>query len=144
MNAAATGQIIMSSRELEGHILLIANGQKHLHGPFSKRPLADDGRAVIIFQCAAGDFAGRGGVLVDKHHHGNGELVAIIASRGNGRRIWRISPVSMCRNNHAVGEKFVADFGSSIKQAAGIATEIENQSARPLGFNLLAGIVQFF
>lgn len=114
-----------------------------LHGPFAEGLFTEDGGAFEVLQDSGDEFGGRGRVAVDENHEGIVAFHALADWGFKGGSV-RFFGASLGGNHFGLGrEKEAKNLHGSIEEATGVASEIEDEGAHPLFFELVERFFEF-
>ena len=138
LDAAADGGEVAGCGET--HLSAVAQGEHALYQAFAEGAAADEGAAVPILHGAGDDFGGRGGAFVDE----NDEVALAEVSATVGVVVLaRGAAAFLVDNELAALEELVGEGAGDVEEAAGVATEVEDEGLHALLLETAAGFVEF-
>src|SRR5580704_7417890 len=123
LNQTSAGRVVVSCGERESGIF----GQRidGLHQTLAECGFADDQATVVILNSSGDNFSRGSGAAVDQNHQ-RIFFAAVAVTRGVAL-LGRVAAV-MGNNQLTFAQELVGDADTFAEQAAGILTEIENQT----------------
>ncbi len=94
-----------------------------LHRALAERARADDGRALVVLQCASDDFRRRGRAAIDQH---DDRLALGQVARMRGAALGLLGVAAAGRHDLALLQERVGDGDRFLEQAARIVAEVDD------------------
>ena len=137
VNVFAVGTFVTGGCQFQG-TAAVFHFDDVLDAAFAPGPLADDDGPMMILQAGGHDFAGAGAVAIDEDHDRKTfERAGLFGLPSPFGRV-----ATLGADNPPLGDEHVADFDGRSKQAAGIESQIDDQSFQSTRFEILHGALR--